>query len=743
MSDPRRPFGDTNDDHDLRQDTTTDAPDDADALDALLNEIASGSGTPGPRHDAPNARTDDAASVLDTAAAFHRQVETAQGRDSRAAGPDPQLWETIMARTASPTVPMPGTLPRASSPYGHVHNADLSRKRSATQRQNRWNMVANLGLVAAILLMAFGVWRIAGSPGLPGNGDGNGSLPSGHFAMQPATPGGTPEATGEAPAVIPPVATPTPTTPCDLSNDIPIINGTDSLQWPGTTVVLTSTGEVVLTCPEEPEGEVLATTAGQTSVAPVGWPQEWPGAVTVLDKLDDPVSSRTRVVSLITGDIVDFGSGRSESEASGPQQAPGSPWVVGRAPGDTADVQILDLRTMQTRLLSEIAGATLPTHGGYLLSSSDDGSTLVLSLMRHQYPSAGEASLVTSELPGDLLVLRGTLDAATWLTAPDDFPPVVGFEVSPDGQHVALHGAKGSMDEREHIWSIVSLDDGAEIVRSATVTTGPEPSEGIWIDAGFVYIDGSELVLLPSSPNLPEQAIYSGNGPLTDLRETTDASVVLVEQRWTDDLATMVASAQTPTTYSIDVTTGEGGRFAGVDITTFTGVDVSANTHPWSYPTRFLVMFDYQLEPRNAITYRVVDAVTGVTVATLDDVPLNESGYTGYPMLGPRSVVSSADGETEVIAFDTQHIYLMQVIDGEPTVRQLESPPGLPSEYPLMAQMFLSPDGSLLSLMAEGDEARTRWLLPLDGESDAWVTVENETVGSHPGHIFFIRGTGD
>ena len=86
MSDPHRPFGDTHDSDDLHREPTTDAPDDADALDALLNEIASGNGTPGTRHHEPNARTDDAAPVMATAAAFHTQVETAQGRDARAAG---------------------------------------------------------------------------------------------------------------------------------------------------------------------------------------------------------------------------------------------------------------------------------------------------------------------------------------------------------------------------------------------------------------------------------------------------------------------------------------------------------------------------------------------------------------------------------------------------------------------------------------------------------------------------------
>ncbi len=730
MSDPHRTFGDTSNEHDLRLEPTTDAPNDADALDALLNEIASGNGTLGTRQREPNARTDDAASVMATAAAFHRQVETAHGRDAQAARPDPQLWETIMARTSTTvTAPMPSARIRPTASRGHTHNADLKHRRRAA-RQPAWQALANLGLVAAILLLAIGAWRAAGSPGLPGSGDGNGTLPAGQFAMQPATPG-TPESTGKAPVVIPPVATPTPTTACDFSRDIPIFQEVDESPWDGTAVLLTTTGDIVLTCPEEPAGTVLATTSKYGNVAPT-W---WPGTVLVPSFGEKPDEASTRVVSLVTGDVVEFGLG-PESFGLGTQGTPGSPWLVGPAPNDTDDVQILDLRTMETGLLSDILGTEPPAHGGYLMGGSGD-TTLALALLRHAHPAEGNATLVTEGLPGDLLVLDGSLDAATWISASEGFPPVVGFEVSPDGRYIALHGAKGSMDSREHTWSLVSLDNGAEVARASTYTTGPEPDEGVWTDAGFAYVDSGRLMLLPVNGDGAEEAVFGGDGdgPLTNLRATTDNAIVLVDQEWRDDLATNVANMQTPTMYAVDVTTGEA--------TTITGVDVSANTRPWPYPHRFLVTFDYQLDPPDTITYRVIDALTGDTVGTIDDVPLNESGYEGYPKLGLRSVVSSDDGETEVIAFDTQRIYLMQVVDGKPVVRQIAPPEGLPESYPLTAQMFLSPDGSLLSLSAQGDEARTRWLLPLDGEPDEWLTVENQTVSDDPGYIFFVPGTGD
>lgn len=101
------------------------------------------------------------------------------------------------------------------------------------------------------------------------------------------------------------------------------------------------------------------------------------------------------------------------------------------------------------------------------------------------------------------------------------------------------------------------------------------------------------------------------------------------------------------------------------------------------------------------------------------------------------------DGDIEIMAFDSRHIYLMRTVDGMPEVRQIASPPGLLSEASLMASMFLSPDGSMLSLTGEGDESRTWWLLPLDGASDEWIEVPTTEPGEGSEYILFVPGTGD
>ncbi len=740
MSDPHRPFGVPPDDDDLHQEARTDAVTDADALDAWLNETAAHSGFPGTRsgngHNRPNAQGNDAASEIETAALFHRRIDAAQARNARAAGPDPRLWETIMERTSpSPsggqvTTGVPSAA-RPNAPIAQIGPGATGRRR-AHRRQHVWNTLANIGLAAALLLALVGVWRLSGSPGLPGDSDEAPTAPG--FAMQASTPpplDATPDTTPvstEQQAEVPPVQNQEPITDCDFRADIPIFNGIDESPWAGTAVLLTTSGEVVLTCPEEPEGTVLTTTSAHNSVSPL----QWPGAVLIPSYGEKPEEARTRVLSLVTGEVVEFGF-PTENVTLGTQGDPGSPWLVGPAPNDVSDVQILDLRTMQTRLLSEIAGAPLPEFGRYLTSGNGDGGTLVLGLQAAP-TMEGNGTLITDNgLPGDLLVLDGSLDAATWIPVPDDFPPVAGLDVAPDGMHVALHGAEGQMSrEREDTYSLVRLNDGVETERSSTITDAPEIGEGVWVQRGkaYAYASGNQLMLLPLLSDMPEQPVFEADGPLSQLRVTTDDAIVVVRQTGPEEIATMTAMGQPPQLYAVHTGTREA--------TMFSGLDISDNVGWETPPDRFLVMFDYAANPSEAITYRVVDAVTGETVGTLDDVPVYDPNGTGYPHLGPYSVAESPDGNTEIIAFDSQHTYLMQVRDGEYRIEHIPPPEGILAETPMMLSMYFSPDGTKVSMSGESDESGTVYLLDVTADTLAWQPVTNREAGWLP----FVPGTG-
>ncbi|HYH11126.1 MAG TPA: hypothetical protein VD789_02135, partial [Thermomicrobiales bacterium] len=312
MSNPNRPFGDTDpfDTNDPHQDARTDAPpSDADALDAWLNGIASHSGSPSTRSGSsqrrPDARIDDhdvtgeAASLIETAIRFHRRIDEAQSRDARAAEPDPQLWETIMARTAASSAPTPSATQAATAnPWvAHrdtLHPAPTRAKRTSRPRRSHqqriWSTLANLALVLAILLAGFGVWRLSDGLGLPpASNDNTPTVPG--FAMKASPPAESPATNEPNEVIVPPVATPAPTTDCDFSEDIPIFNGVDESPWDGTAVLLTTAGEVVLSCPEEPEGTVLMQTSPHGTVVPL----EWPGVVLIPSYGEKPEEARTRV----------------------------------------------------------------------------------------------------------------------------------------------------------------------------------------------------------------------------------------------------------------------------------------------------------------------------------------------------------------------------------------------------------------------------------------------------------------
>lgn len=218
---------------------------------------------------------------------------------------------------------------------------------------------------------------------------------------------------------------------------------------------------------------------------------------------------------------------------------------------------------------------------------------------------------------------------------------------------------------------------------------------------------------------------------------SVDPDVILASVEPTEEHATVVPMGEEIQLYAVNTRTG--------DSTTVQGRDISNNVGWWEPPIRFLVMYEPEIAPEGPLTYPVVDAITGESVGAIEDVPQRNMGIPGvfYADLGWRSVVGASDGNIEIIAFDTQHIYLMEMVNGTSEVRQISSPPGLLGEVDLTASMFLSPDGSMLPLTGDGDESRTRWLLSLDGEPDEWVEVPLTEPSEDPGYILFVPGTGD
>ena len=764
MSNPHRPFGvfDHSDDHDPHRHTRADASqDDADALDAWLNGISRNDGSPGTRsgsgHDRPDARTDEEASVIEAAARFHRRIEAAQSRDTRAAGPDPQLWETIMERTSVPKA-APGVASTANpwvAQPGSTTSAPSRRKRStpkpgSMRRQQVWNTIANIGLVVAILLAGFGVWRYYGGPGLPGGSDNSPVTPQ--FAMQPATPDVV-----EAPASVEePVATPAPTTNCDFTEDIPIFNGVDESPWNGTAVLLTTSGEVVLTCPAEPDGTEVASGVEHATA------MDWPGIVslTFTEVGDDPesqYSDKRAVINVMTGEMVRIGTRPSGYHDL--NQHPGSPWLVAPSIDFQGDWSIIDLRTMEEKPLSDYESDQVNgqparfVHDVTTSANGNDDTLVIANQFSNTYGSIIDPNdtvfqelasvnlamqygpLINNDVPGSLLVLDGSLDEARWMSLPREDQTYLDIQLSPDGQYMALTsvdadfqsyerdgmgGAKGNI-----LYSIMRLSDGAEVVQSLPTTGEAEEygTEMLWLadSSGLAYTHDGDVHVLPTDPNTEPYALYESDNKLRSLQPTTDPTRILVSATPLNELATADSQDSTPSMLSVSTT--------GDDV-----IELSGHiTHDYLQmydlkpKVRFMVLRQPEERGEQTTTYHLVDVLTGDILEELT-TPVDVAG------MGKGAISSTFDGKVTVATFGAQDIYVMQTVDGDPIVHQLSTPDALSNPTGSVG-VLVSPSGARVFVGQTSGESQTVVVTSLADKSETWTAV--------PGYPVFIPGTDD
>jgi hypothetical protein len=186
--------------------------------------------------------------------------------------------------------------------------------------------------------------------------------------------------------------------------------------------------------------------------------------------------------------------------------------------------------------------------------------------------------------------------------------------------------------------------------------------------------------------------------------------------------------------YAVNVETGASNEFLGID--------ASASVS-WITDAGALVMYDWDDERPDRVSYRVIDPVTGNRIDTLEDAPTVQPAERTLPTLGPNSVAVSADGGIEVIALGTQSIYAFVSGSDGLTMRPIDSPEGLLAEMFLTANVFLSPDGSLLSLNGEEDEGRTRYVSAVANSGESWIGLPNNVPGEPgSGLITFVTGAG-
>lgn len=183
-----------------------------------------------------------------------------------------------------------------------------------------------------------------------------------------------------------------------------------------------------------------------------------------------PQDRQPAVINLLTGDIVDIGVDPEATQILHHQPSD-SPWLIAADDEDPSRWRVTDLRTMESRLVSDLGGADFPAGARIITSANGAGGTAIFGAQAPFTDSGGGG--ITN---GKVLVVEGSLDNSRWLTLPAELAPVTEIVLSPDGQHLAGKSNPSEGEESEEsppvalttMYSILRVADGQEVARSET-----------------------------------------------------------------------------------------------------------------------------------------------------------------------------------------------------------------------------------------------------------------------------------
>jgi hypothetical protein len=577
-----------------------------------------------------------------------------------------------------------------------------------------WTGAANLALAVLIVAALFGAWRGLQDSGGPSD---LATLPA--ITLQESTPQSTTPGANVAAAA-------TPITACDLSGDIPLAPDMTNDEPP---FAMTSL-YVVHADPTsgDPRGVLRLGCPGQESVTLAEnvtsvWAGPWPGTVGIVTMppgVEDPAAATTSFVDVRTGRMVRFGVDTGAMQLT---HTVGSPWVFGPSPDDSATLAVADLRTMEIQPLAEVIGVAVPADAILLASTPANDGTLAIGFAHPYSESADSGTLQQAqEADGDLAILGNSSADARWIDVPDSLPRIGAISLSPDGTHAAVTSmGEGGLASESYRYGLIDLAGGSLAGQSGDISSGDNPSVA-WVQEGsaIAYLANSRLETLAIDGGGQPAVAFEADSQLYSLKTTWNPDVVVASTHRDHGSDASATETEQDMVYSVDISTGA--------VHEFTGLDASA-TVGWITDASALVMYQWEDANPESTTYIVFDPVTGDQIGEIADAPPVQVSERTRPTLGPNSSTISADGTAEVIALGTQHIYAFVVGDGGLTMSRIESPEGMLSESFLTATIFLSPDGSLLSLTGDEDEGRTRYMTSLDDPESGWTGFENIVPG--------------
>lgn len=656
---------------------------------------------------------DTAPPTTDLESTFLR-VQRAMRADQRVPGTMPdhlrmRAWEDVMQNTA----------------IAPSHNSTIGqRRKSYPLPRMAWTGAANVALAILVIIAGFGAWR-AFDGGFAG-GNNNPAPSGGRYAQAPMTP--LPIATAPTSAPVESLWA------CDISGDIPIVPDVSSSALDGTSLYITPrnqmiddpTGTLMLHCVDEPEDIELAQRVVSAGGGPI------PGVVQLSVLPDGATTLEEQIpayLNLLTGQSIEFAGFSIDSSEHDWSSIPGSPWVVGRVLNNPAIAELVNLQTMESRPLDDLTGADVASGTDIPGIGVVANDTTVLAFTQ-PYTGPGEGGTIMTDTgaPGDLMILGEDFDNIRWIDLPESLQYVRDMWLSPDGSAIALSVFDGATQlEESRSYAIISAEDGTLIGQSGPITALGNPI-ALWIqDSGAItYTAGDTVQVLRADPGAQPEVVLEPGQELFSVRTTYDPDVLVASIRKDHGTDADPASTDVDKVFSVNIATGATHEFDGMEIG-----DIHSQIMPQA---NVLLMYDF-VALESPVMVTAYDPVSGALIAELGELP---SPHTGSLTVGKDSFSSSPEDGTTIFTVGWQNILLVQVENGSPTITRVEPP----TESTGRASAVLSPDGQTLSLVNTIDESRSRWLLDLSNPDAEWIEIPNEAVGSDPGMVLFIRGTG-
>jgi hypothetical protein len=582
-----------------------------------------------------------------------------------------QMWEDIMQSAAAP----------AARPAIGRHSAPAPRRATPLIRMG-WSGMANAALALLVVIAGFGAWRVF--VGDIGSG-GNGPTPSeGRYAQAPMTP--VPLATEDAQEAV---------TACDFSRSVPIYSGLTSSPVASTVLYITPSGDLTLSCPDEPESMVLSRNVESA------WETHAPGVIRI--NITNGDGTDTVLMNVMTKEWVEL-SPETFSSYLGDANM-GSSLQISTVADAPDSCSLINLETMTWATLPELTGAKFPASAHLIVATAADNQGVAVAAS--DYRTEGSATLRPAyDAQGDVAVIEDDLETVHWISVPVDFPEVTNILLSPDAKRLAFVSNLTSHSDpaAPTSFSVIDVASGEEIVRSEPFAA---PSHGFfqWIEEGdaVVYATESAVYRLQLESGAPATELYASDGTLMLMPATTQTNVVHLQEFIDDETSNLVI------------------------LTTDTEGMVTLAGEPWFAGTTPVMVWTEQLAPvvvmPNEATGEtvVVHPVTGEPIMEPADTPPLSTPADGEEVWSPPRLVQTAShAPISVIDLGTDARWMVDLSGVEAEVRELAP---LPED--VQGDLRLSPDGTVLAAggAAWESEPSPSWALDLTAPDSEWVMI--------------------